>query len=418
MGGKVTTSSSVGTNSSQSKAMLVPILLGGGVVTRAQLEKAQSIAAELNLSLEEALVQSGLENNDSLVGVSVEALKQVEENKISLDQAIRAVRLVGQKKVSLSQAIKSVEEIHEHTRPIVSTVNELTELMLSAKMVSREDLIESVKKSQEASMMIGQYLVLEQKVTAVGLIAALNGVFLIRDSGLDKEKAAQGLRYANQRDITFEQALFELGFFIHADSKTTRIDELFDMAGLLSQEEIAECFEIQLFKKKNFGQILLERGIVSQEQLDSAITLLASISNATLKPFQAAEALRQVCKDREDVYATIAIFQLLHKVDLNFRLGDMLAECGACTRSELEAALEETGDGSIKIGKALLKSKLLSEAVLFQALRVQTLLRFGYISRDNAIDLIACCIKKDCKLELAFSEVGVRVPSRMQWTWV
>lgn len=407
------------TISSQSKSppMLVPLLLGGGVLTRNELEEAKNIATELNLSLEEALVRSGIADKEKL-DAPTEALKQVEEKKISLDLAIRAVRLVGQKKVSLDEAVKSIEKVHHQTHIVVSAANELTQLLLSAKMLSREDLGDAIKKSQEASMMIGQYLVLEEKVTVGGLIAALKGVLMIRDSNLDKEKAAQGLRYANQREITFEQALFELGFFIHPDSKTTRIGELFDMAGLLSQEEEAECLEIELFKKKAFGQILLERGMVTQEQLESAITLLASISNGTLKPHQAAEGLQKVVKEDNDVYATIATFQLLHKGDANARLGDMLVDAEICTRQELEQAMKATTDSAIKIGSALLKSKLLSEPLLYIALRLQTLLRFGYINRATAVDLLKHCKQKDAKLEDAFVELKVRVPSRMQWTWV
>ncbi len=412
----MTISSPAGKNNS--KTMLVPILLGGGVLSRPELEKAQSIACELNLPLEDILVQAGIKDKETLIKVSAEALKQVEDKTISLDLAIRAVRLVAQKKVSLDQAIKLVDLVHHQTHSVVNPVNELTQLLLSAKMLSRDDLAETMKKSQEASMLIGQYLLLEQKITVGGLLAALNGVLLIRDYKLDKEKAAQGLRYANQRDVTFEQALFELGFFIHPDSKTTRIDELFDMAGLLSREADAECLEIELFKKKTFGQILLERGMVSQDQLDAAFTLLKSIAKGTLKPFQAAEALKQVCDEHEDVYATIAAFQLLHKTDSNFRLGDILVDANACTRAQLEVALEATVDSSVKIGKALLKSKLLSESVLYIALRVQTLLRFGYISRSTAIELIKYCLEQNCKLEVAFAQLNVRVPSRMQWTWV
>lgn len=177
------------TISSQSKSppMLVPLLLGGGVLTRNELEEAKNIATELNLSLEEALVRSGIADKEKL-DAPTEALKQVEEKKISLDLAIRAVRLVGQKKVSLDEAVKSIEKVHHQTHIVVSAANELTQLLLSAKMLSREDLGDAIKKSQEASMMIGQYLVLEEKVTVGGLIAALKGVLMIRDSNLDKER--------------------------------------------------------------------------------------------------------------------------------------------------------------------------------------------------------------------------------------
>jgi len=98
--------------------MLVPLLLGGGVLTRSELEEAKNIAAELNLSLEEALVRAGIAEKEKL-DAPTEALKQVEDKKISLDLAIRAVRLVGQKKMTLDEAVKSIEKVHHQTHTVV-----------------------------------------------------------------------------------------------------------------------------------------------------------------------------------------------------------------------------------------------------------------------------------------------------------
>ena len=170
-------------------------------------------------------------------------------------------------------------------------------------------------------------------------------------------------------------------------------------------------------QEKQFGQILLERGMVTREQLESAETLLHSIANGTLKPYQAAEAIEKVCKEDRDVYGTIAEYQLLHKPDSNTRLGDMLVDSNVCLRSELEKAIEGA-DSAVKIGKNLLESKLINEATLYKTLRVQTLLRFGYIPRKTAVELLSYCVEKDVSLDQAFVDKEVRVPARMQWSWV
>ncbi len=410
-GAKVTTSSK-DTQSSQ----LVPILLGSGVLTREQVEAGTKLAAELDLELQEALVDAGITEADKLEA-PIKALKQVEEKKITLDMAIRAVRLVIQNKVSLEDAVKSIEKLHQQTHIVVSATNELTQLLMSAKMLSREDLGNALKHSTDAGMMIGQWLLTDDKLTTKQLYTALSAVYMMRETGLDKDKAAQGLRYARKREVSFEQALFELGFFIHPDAKTTRVGELFEMANLVTMEEMAECLEIELFKKKPFGQILVERGIITRDQLESAETLQGSINKGTLKPFQAAEALRRVIKENSDVYATIAEYQLLHKPDSNTRLGDLLVESEVCKREELEQAMANT-DSAVKIGKLLLDSKLLTEEVLYKTLRVQTLMRFGYLPRTQAVELLGLCVKKDISLDEALEELNMRVPQRMQWSWV
>ncbi|MDZ4836025.1 MAG: hypothetical protein SGJ27_19790 [Candidatus Melainabacteria bacterium] len=410
-GAKLTTSSK-----DTSASQLVPILLGGGVLSRDQVEAGTKLAKELGMELHEALVDAGITEADKLE-TSIKALKLVEDKRITLDMAIRAVRLTIQNKVSLDDAIKSIEKLHQQTHIVVSATNELTQLLMSAKMLTRENLGTALKSSQDAGMMVGQWLLTDNQLTTRELYTALGAVLLMRETGLEKDKAAQGLRYAKKREVSFEQALFELGFFIHPDAKTTRVGELFEMAGLIGLEEMSECLEIELFKKKPFGQILVERGIVNRDQLESAETLQGSVAKGTLKPYQAAEALRRVLKEDKDVYASIAEYQLLHKADMNTRLGDLLVESEVCKREELEKAMAKT-DSAVKIGKLLLDSKLLTEEVLYKTLRVQTLLRFGYVPRTKAVELLKHAVSKDVSLDDAFEALAVRVPPRMQWSWV
>lgn len=368
------------------------------------------------MELPEALVDAGITESDKLE-TSIKALKQVEDKKITLDMAIRAVRLTIQNKVSLEEAIKSIEKLHQQTHIVVSATNEFTQLLLAAKLLTRENLGTALKNSQDAGMMVGQWLFTDGQLTSKDLYTALSAVLLMRETGLEKDKAAQGLRYAKKREITFEQALFELGFFIHPDAKTTRVGELFEMAGLIGLEEMSECLEIELFKKKNFGQILVERGIVNRDQLESAETLQGSIAKGTLRPYQAAEALYRVIKEDKDVYASIAEYQLLHKVDSNTRVGDLLVEAEVCKREELEEVMAKH-DSAVKIGKLLLDSKLLTEEVLYKTLRVQTLLRFGYLTRTRAAELLKHSVSKKVSLDEAMETLEIRVPPRMQWSWV
>ncbi|HMO23841.1 MAG TPA: hypothetical protein PKC98_22990, partial [Candidatus Melainabacteria bacterium] len=165
----------------------------------------------------------------------INALKQVEDRKITLNLAIRAVRIAYQKQIDLDEAIASIKKVHQNTSVVVTAANELTQLLLGAKVIEREDLGDALKKTQDSSMMIGQVLLLDKKVSQEGLLAALNAVQFIRETQLEKDKAVQGLRYANQKKYSFEQALFELGFFIHPEKKDLRTDELFYMAGVVTE---------------------------------------------------------------------------------------------------------------------------------------------------------------------------------------
>ncbi len=134
----------------------------------------------------------------------------------------------------------------------------------------------------------------------------MHAVLQMRQKVLDKDKAAQGLRYANQREITIEQSLFELGFFTIPKPETMRLCELVSMSALISQSDLVECLEIELFKHKQFGQVLLEQGLLSQTQLDSAVELQSAVADESIKPYQAAHSLRRVCFDAINLYQAMS----------------------------------------------------------------------------------------------------------------
>ncbi|MBX9692037.1 MAG: hypothetical protein K2Z81_06615, partial [Cyanobacteria bacterium] len=136
-----------------------------------------------------------------------------------------------------------------------------------------------------------------------------------------------------------------------------------------------------------------------------------------LKPYQAANALRTVCKDGKDIYAAMAEYQFAAS-NTNDRLGDMLVDAEVLSRSEIEATVKESSDSAMKVGANLMRSKLIDESTLHAALRLQTSVRLGYLSREKAIKLLRFCVQNKVPIEEAFTESHTYVPGRMQWTWV
>ena len=100
------------------------------------------------------------------------------------------------------------------------------------------------------------------------------------------------------------------------------------------------------------------------------------------------------------------------------RLGDLLVDSGMCQKDNIESALSNQSNSAVKVGSLLLKSKILSEAMLYKALRLQTALRLGYVSRTNAVKLLKECFESDSSLESLSEHSSIYIPSRMQWTWV
>lgn len=396
--------------------VLTQILLGSGLITRDDLEDYKMIAKDLKIPVTQAIMNSGLINPNNLK-IAQEALELVNKQQITPDIAIRSLRVSLQKNISLAAAIKSVKDMHQRTQVVVSASNDLSDLLMKANMLSQQELGRLFVRSVESSLMLGQLLVLEDLISTEGLLAALHAVLMKREQELPVEDAVKGLVHANKQQISFEQALFELGLFKHPDANSTRVGELCLMAGIITREILAECLEIELFKKKQFGQILLERGLLTTEQLEAAIQLQSAISNDTLQPYQAAKALHAVVKEDKNVYAAMADF---HGKNNNgsIRLGDLLAEAGVCDQEKIESVVTKNPDSAVRVGSALLKAGVIDESTLYSALRLQTSLRLGYMSREKTIELLKFCHDNKTTVERAFHDNQTYVPSRMQWTWV
>ncbi len=395
--------------------VLVQLLLGSGLVTREEFARANEMSVSENIPLLKAVSETGYLPDDS-ISLSQQAQQKVLANEISSDLAIRAMRIALQRKMSLPDAIASVQRLHQATQVSVSVTNELTNLLLAAKFITPEDLGRFIKLSSDSGMMIGHLLLLDNKISTDELLGALNAVVMGRENTLNKNNAAQGLRYARQRTISFERALFELDF-LHPHVNNMRMSELFLLAGLLTREDLAECFEIELFKNKPFGQILLERGLVTAHQVQSATVLMAKIHACTMKPYEAAEALFSVVKEGLDVEAAAAAVTS-NKPDVIIPLGDLLVEAGVCGREVVYRVIPDDSKSWGEQGSALFKAAVLEEEAVITSLRLKALIGLGFLRRDKAVFILSYCVRERAPLESAFANLGVHVPSRMQWTWI
>lgn len=395
--------------------VLVQLLLGSGLVTREEYARANEVSEFENIPLLTAVSHAGLLTDHSLQ-LSLQAQEKVLANEISSDLAIRAMRVALQRRLSLPEAIASVQKLHQATQISVSVTNELTNLLLAAKFITSEDLGRFVKLSMDSAMMVGHLLLLDNKVSTEELLGALNAVVLIREDLLNKNNAAQALRYARQRRISFEQSLFELDFMQQSHVRNIRMGELFLLAGLISREDLAECYEIELFKRKPFGQIILERGLVTAQQVQSASTLMSLAQEGKLKPYQAADALVSVVREGIDVEAVS--MPRGNEVDDSISLQDLIVEAGVSSREVVDRAIPATAATWGEQGAALLSANVLNEQAVVTTLRLKALVGLGYLPKERAIQILNYCVREKAPVELAFANFGLNVPSRMQWTWV
>ncbi|MBX3073706.1 hypothetical protein KF707_04185 [Candidatus Obscuribacterales bacterium] len=393
------------------------LVLGTGLVSPQQLDEAKKTAKNLNVSLERALIMLKM-MPDSALGVVLEAHQLVQSNTVSIDLAVRAIRLARQHNMGLQDAIGVLGSVHKKTGRVATITTPLTDLLLSCSMVSMEQVGRAVTQAQDTGMQTGRILVLNRDVSSWMMQAALNALILARDGKITQEQAKDALNAVGHRRISVEQALFELGLYVEKSGQTAKIGELIAMAGFVSESDLLECLEVELVKEKQFGQILLEQGLVTHDLLETAIVLQDMVANGTLRAYQAAEALRQV-KDRQ-----VSVYQAVAELDPPAQAPqktvspyELLVRSGVADESKMSGIVDPSENSSIKVGKKVLGAGIISESFLYLALRTYSLYKQGFLSADQAVKALAFCKEKNVSLDEALSKLGWFVPARMQWIW-
>lgn len=396
---------------------LPTLLLGASIISQQKLEEAMSTAKSLNVPLARALTMLNMVGEGTLK-IVLEADELVRSNQATVDLALKALRLARQNNMTMEDAIGVITSVHKKTQTVQSITNPLTELLMKAELITNEQLGRSIIQAKDTGMQMGRIMVLNRDLSGWMMTAALTAQLLVRDEKITKDQAVQALLIVARRRVSLEQALFELGLFSEKSGQTVRIGELVLMAGFLSEGDMLECLEIELIKEKQFGQILLEQGLVTHELLEAAIILQDMVSNNTVKAYQAADALKQVKARSISVYQAVAeLYPATQAEPKEFLPAKLLTDAGLISQADIEKVVDVTEKSSIKVGKKVLSTGAISETILYTALRTYSLYKQGFISSEQAVTALKKAKGENLTLDEALSKLGWIVPSRMQWIW-
>ncbi len=396
---------------------LPTLLLGASIISQQKLEEAMSTAKSLNVPLARALNMLNMVGEGTLK-IVLEADELVRSNQATVDLALKALRLARQNNMTMEDAIGVISSVHKKTQTVQSITNPLTELLMKAELITNEQLGRSIIQAKDTGMQMGRIMVLNRDLSGWMMTAALTAQLLVRDEKITKDQAVQALLIVARRRVSLEQALFELGLFSEKSGQTVRIGELVLMAGFLSEGDMLECLEIELIKEKQFGQILLEQGLVTHDLLEAAIVLQDMVSNNTVKAYQAADALKQVKARNISVYQAVAeLYPATQAEPKEFLPAKLLTDAGLISQADIEKVVDVTEKSSIKVGKKVLATGAISETILYTALRTYSLYKQGFISSEQAVTALKKTKSENLTLDEALSKLGWIVPSRMQWIW-
>lgn len=401
------------------------LLQSAHIVSEAELSEAASCAKRLEISLDRAITMLKLVSQERLKP-ALQAKEMIVAGKISLNEATRALLIANEHGLAFEDALPikggpAGEDSNDKTIHLSTSkpIHPFADLLLTAKLVTPDQLNQAVQKSSDMDLPLGKSLVISRFMTRWVFGQVITAACLIDEEKITKAVASKLLHEAVQRRMSFIQLLFESGEYHNAGGDTLTLPELLVMAECLTEADYQDIEERKLIEKKSYAQIISDNKILESNLLQSAISLQEMIGDY-LKAFQAAQALKQVAAKKIPVYQAIAELKPPPQVPQpNLRLGDLLVESGVIGRDSVETIISKQNPNStlVRIGKKLLEAHLIDDNNLYNALRCQSAFREGVISANQAVAVLSCAHDEKLKLDDAFVKTGVFAPIRMQWNW-
>ncbi|PWT95568.1 MAG: hypothetical protein C5B53_11225 [Candidatus Melainabacteria bacterium] len=405
------------TQSSQKLNSLAQLLLGARMIDSAKLAEATQTAKRLDVPLDKAIMmlKSTSETNLKL---ALQANQMVTSGEIELELALRAVQIARQNGIPFEDALQVTGTVVHRTQSMSAVANALVELLVATKLITITQTTQVLQQAGDSEMSIGRTLLVNRYITRWTLQEVLTALALVKEEKIARHQSEQAILTAMQRRVGVLQVLFESGEYNECSGETLKISELIAMAGLISESDLFDCLEISLCLDKSFGQVMLDNNLITPSLLEAACSILDMVGSH-LKPFQAAEALKQVKATGVSVYQAIAELQPPPQVpQRQLSLGDLVVESGLQTKEAVQAALADGEETPIKTGKRLMAASLIPETCLYKALRCYSLFKEGILSADQAVAILQSCRTDAVTIEDALTKAGWIVPARMHWSWV
>ncbi len=254
-------------------------------------------------------------------------------------------------------------------------------------LLKRFDLITPYQLSRGASVSectglpIGKALVVTGNLSERVLLAVVEAQSLLRDEAITFDQAEQAMNIVRWRERTFSEALSALRIKV-MQGQRNRLGEMLVESGMLSHDQLEFGLTVSASSGLPLGQVLVLLNRISEGLLRLALALQRELRAHTLRREQAIRRLRAGLSEAETL-DKIGIVPP-HKV----RIGSILAAAGLVSTNDLSGAVRSAGKAKQLLGQYLIASNAVSAELLNLSLHLQSLVWQGRIKYETAVNLL------------------------------
>lgn len=383
------------------------LLLEFRLLSEEALEQSIKDAAQLGVPLGRALVLSNklTEHEVSLI-VAVQSMMKIWD--LPLDIARKAVELARKDHLAITEAL--ARSGWRKVGELPGAVGSLGALLLDSKLISEEQFAEAQRASYESGLPIGRVLILKGVISHSVLAKVLELQRMIRDGNLTFASAAKELQTSQSPKSGLSTSLAQRAKTMIPIRKGTRLGEFLMLAGILTESDLMNALELGLERQLTVGAAMIELGLLTEQTLESALSLQHRVADGVLDLNEAVKQMRQIAGLHDALTEQNADEQRVSTVVI----GELLRRCGLVDDSQIERAIELSTRYPALIGKMLVLAGAIDEATLLAALRCQFLIRHKAITVDQGVNALRRASKSEICLDDALDELGYPVPYRMR----
>jgi hypothetical protein len=171
----------------------------------------------------------------------------------------------------------------------------------------------------------------------------------------------------------------------YENGKAIRVGELLIEAHVVTSEKFEDSLELSKTIGQPVGQILLQSGDLSKYELICAVQVQSLILEDALTRSQGTKVIDLVCNQQLDYEEALSQVGYKPPVAWGTRLGELLFSARLLTPERLRQALACTFESAMPLGQILVRQKFLSPQVVATALTLQSKIRAGRMTREEAI---------------------------------
>jgi hypothetical protein len=375
------------------------LLVAADVLSPAELEQAANLANQSVQPLGRVLLDLQFVKETVLFS-ALKAQTFVGDGTLPMALAIKALGRSARSNTTIEEALDELG-----WQPPVHRKSDLGDLLVDSDWLHRGHCENALQEAETERMLFGRYLVLKGVVTNTLLNAALEALVYVREESLTREQVIAILKQARILQADFETAAKSLGINQHLlGDRKLALGDILTKGGVITDVDRLEAVERALAEQQMLGSILIGSGLLSQDALDSALSVQSLARSGVMSRNEACDVLRQSQKTKQSVKEVITSRRRPSDSAVQTKL-DLLLSGGIVRPEDLPYGDKQAERFGLDILQGLVAAGILSRYI-FEALDdCLEKLSAGELTREQAIMALFWCDRSRCTLSEAVAEM-------------